>query len=143
MSGAQRRAVRWIAREPPLEPGAVFASGAAARDVLRSLARRPADALAELRGISSADVLLLLGPSRALPWAEGVEYLGVEPRTRGLWLPTQQRPDVPVDLFERAVRARVGCPDGPIAVLPERGRVLPIPTGWRVDRIWIERAQTR
>ncbi len=137
MSGTGGRAVRWIAREPPLEPGAVFAAGESAGALLRRLARRPETALVELRGVAGAGALVILGPSHSLAWAEGVEYLGLEPGTRGLWLPTRRRPDVPIDLYERAVRSRVGRAGGALAVLPERGIVVSVDASARVDHAWL------
>lgn len=77
-------------RPEPLAPRGVIASG----DVALALARRAlARGLEGLRGVASPAgaprLLVLLG--EALPWADGVTYLGCEPEAPRVHLPTTHR----------------------------------------------------
>jgi hypothetical protein len=92
--------VIWRPRQAPLAPRAVAAWGPAAR----ALARKAADR--GLSGVAGDDVLVLLGEAEALPWADGVVYLGRDERAPALLLPTALEPDAPPELFERALLAR-------------------------------------
>lgn len=103
-------------RLTPLAPIAVAASGAAARGLaIRLLAHVEANG-SSLSGVRAGDVLVVLGPTDALPWAPGVTYLGADPDAPGLLLPTTLAPTVAGWLFARAVLKRE--PAVPVAVLP-------------------------
>ncbi|MBA2663891.1 MAG: hypothetical protein H0U74_16500 [Bradymonadaceae bacterium] len=65
-------------------------------------------ALSGLEAVAGEGFLLVLGPSDALPWVEGVGYLGRAPGAGQLLLSTTHAPDVPEDLFEQALFERFG-----------------------------------
>lgn len=106
----------WRAREAPLPPVAVAATGEAGRALARRALESGPEALGKLQGVSAEGVLLLLGAEGDLPWADGVNYLGVDPLAPSLLLPCHSAPNVPAALLERAVTAR--CAGAPVAVLP-------------------------
>lgn len=118
--------VAFVPRGVPLEPRAVFGFGAAAHALAERLLRRDDAALATLRGLSWADGLLVLGLAADLPWADGVSYLGQDPQAPRLLLPTQLRPDVPLDAFERALLRQGGPIEPPIAVLSNPSRLVSV-----------------
>jgi hypothetical protein len=99
--------MKWLPREPPLEACAVVAFGEAAKK-LRVPKSMPC--------IRTAEMVLLIGDD--LPWADGVVYLGRDPAAPKLLLPTTLRPDVPLDLFERALLKKFE--DAPLAVIGDR-----------------------
>ncbi len=106
----------WRPREAPLAPCAVAGSGPAARALARRAAGRRLD------GVAGDDVIVLLGDADALPWADGVVYLGRDARAPSLLLPTALEPAWPVALFERALLAR--HPGTPLAVFG--GFIVPL-----------------
>lgn len=113
-----------VPREPPLPPSAAVGVGAAAQALARRLLRGDLP----LRGLSvvfAEGVLLVQGPGDALPWCPGVEYLGLEPESGALLLPTTRRLELDGRLVERALRQGLRLPAGLLAILGDR-RVLPL-----------------
>lgn len=101
----------WVPRRDPLRPVAVVAEGVAA------VALEARVAGAGWRGVRGEGVLLLSGPAESLPWVDGCVYLGRDVEAPGLLLPTQLTPDVPLELFARALRRVEG--EGEWAVWPD------------------------
>jgi len=93
--------------------------------------------LAGLRGVAGPGLLLLVGPD--LPWADGVAYLGRDPDAPLLLLPTHLRPDVPVDLLQRALVDAHGGEGAPLAVLVDPPSVVGVLAARAVDRSALER----
>jgi hypothetical protein len=89
--------------------------------------------LAQWSAVSTSDVLVLLGDGQTLPWVDGVRYLGRDPLAPHLLLPTNREPDVPVDLFERALIHRSPVPS-PFAVVPELGKVISLSSAKELSR---------
>lgn len=112
-----RVAVSWGPRDEPLAPLAVAARGSAARALAARLARCDDAALARLTGVAGPSLLIALGDGHALPWVDGVAYLGRDPRAPSLLVPTALAPDVPIALLERALLGRGEGIAAPIAVL--------------------------
>lgn len=112
------RPVAWIVRETPLAPVVAVVEGLTARTLAARLATEP-ERLSRLTGAASSDVLVLEGPSDALPWVDGIRYLGRDPRAPGLRLPTTHTVDVAPELFEEAVTSRAS--GLPLAVWPVSG----------------------
>lgn len=131
--------VPWVSRVEPLAPAAAIATGDAALALARRVLALSDEHRARLAGAASADAFVVRGEE--LPWVDGVAYLGVDPAAEGLWLPTTRRPDVPPDLFARAVYARFPDAARPLAVLESR-RVLPLGAARTIDadalRQWLE-----
>lgn len=98
---------QWIRREPPLAPSAVLARGEAAAALVRSMRALPLDTLSELRAVVGAELIIVSGTGEALPWADGVVYLGIDPKAPALRMPTWLMPTLPVALLERAILARL------------------------------------
>ena len=107
--------VAWRVRDEPLEPCAAAAHGDAAFALAARLLDCDDERLAALRGVAGASLLVVLGDASALPWIDGVEYLGRDASAPSLLLPATRTPSMAVQLFERAVLARSGKP-APIAV---------------------------
>jgi hypothetical protein len=133
--------IAWRVRATPLAPVAVVAFDDAARALARRLLTLDGDHLARLTGSAAAAVLVLRGATEDLPWVDGCIYLGVDREAERLLLPTARRPDVPIDLFARAIAARFG--EGALAVVDAPPRVVSLEAGRSIDadalRGWLER----
>ena len=140
---APARTVRFVPRVEPLAPAAAVAVGPPARRLGERLLALDDGHLARLRGLAAADLLLVLGDADSLPWVDGIAYLGHDPSAPRLLLPTAQAPDVPADLFERALFRRLGVAAAPLAVLASPRRVVKAALARRVERAlvrdWLSR----
>jgi hypothetical protein len=108
-------------RAEPLAPLAVAARGPAAAALAARLLARDDAALARLSGVAGPSLLIALGPEGALPWVNGVLYLGRDLRAPALLLPTAIEPTVPLPLLERALLARAPSAAVPLAVIVDAG----------------------
>lgn len=115
--------VSWIARAEPLPPCAAVATGETAARLAQRLLDGPP---APLEGVAGPDLLVVLGAADALPWVDGVTYLGRAPDAPDLLLPTHRRPSISARLLAEALRARHPALAPPLAVLPDAGRVLSV-----------------
>jgi MoxR-vWA-beta-propeller ternary system domain bpX5 len=115
--------VRWVPREPPLEPAAVVGMGPSFVALLARLDRASNEALSKLRGVAGADVIVVAGEALALPWVDGAHWLGRDPAAPSLLVPTGLRPSVEVSLFERALLRGAHGPS-PLAVVPRGGALV-------------------
>jgi hypothetical protein len=127
-----RLPVAFHPRAAPLAPLGATARGPAARALAERLLARDDDALAALSGVASPDRLIVLGPADALPWVDGVVYLGRDPQAPALLLPTALAPDAPPALLERAVLARVSA--APVAVLADPPALASLAAARPLDR---------
>jgi hypothetical protein len=131
--------VAWTPRDAPLAARAVAAFGAPARALagrLAALDDAALGALAAVAGGAARDVLVVLGEAAALPWVDGVVYLGRDDAAPELLLPTALAPSVPPGVLAvaiRAIRAAVSVP-GPIAVLAAPPRLVPCGVARAIDR---------
>ncbi len=114
--------VRWSLRSEPLVPCACVARGALAQALGRELLAWEPGRLARIKACAGEGMLVVLGASADLPWLDGVVYLGRDEAAPHLLLPTNRVPDVPVDLFARALAARIPAATKAGAVLPDAGR---------------------
>lgn len=132
----------WLPRERPLTPCAVAAQGEAARRLARRLLEYGNTELGQLQGVAERETLILRGEESVLPWVEGVIYLGQDMEAPALLLPTALRPDFPVGLLERALRAQFPTVAPPLAVLPGSLQVVSLATARTVARTslsaWLE-----
>ena len=118
--------VGWTERIVPLTPRAVVAKDAlVAARLLRRVLEYPDAALSAWAGVvaapSGAVALFALRPDApALPWVDGVIYLGHDPAApnAALFLPTTLQPTVPAALLHRALRTRFPDVREPLAVWP-------------------------
>lgn len=137
---SDRIRVTWTPRDAPLAARAVAAVGAPARALADRLAALDDDALGALAAVASGaavgaagDVLVVLGAVAALPWVDGVVYLGRDDAAPELLLPTALAPSVPPGVLAVAIRAAVSAP-GPIAVLAAPPRLVPCGVARAIDR---------
>lgn len=99
--------VTWSPRSEPLVPCACIARGPVAHALARAVLALDAQQLARIKACAGDRLLLLFGANADLPWLDGITYLGRDEAAPHLLLPTNRRPDVPVDLFGRALAARL------------------------------------
>lgn len=99
----------WALREPPLAPCAVLAIGDAALALAERLLAEPVAARQALASPAGGPPRLFV-VGDALPWVDGVQWLGVDPDAKGLYLPTTQLPSPPPALLADAVRRTTGLP---------------------------------
>ncbi len=104
-------------RAEALSPRAVVGEGPVARALASRLLESSEETLRQLRVVVTPALLVALGPEEALPWVDGVRYLGCEPGTPGLLFPTTREATVAATLLERALRRRHHLPEGPVALL--------------------------
>jgi hypothetical protein len=134
--------IPFVPRPDVLDPVAVVGLGPVARALARRLLRRGEEGLGALRGAAGDDVLVVLGAAEALPWVDGVNYLGRDPGAPRLLLPTMVRPAVAADAFERAIARHAAVLPSPWAVLPDARRVFSIAHADPIDRAllgrWLE-----
>ncbi len=134
--------LKWLPRPIPLTPCAVWAQGEAAQRLARRLLEYEEAELAQMQGVAERGMLLVRGSETALPWAEGVVYLGQDADAPSLLLPTALRPDFPVALLERVMRTQFPTVAPPLAVLPGTRQVFSMAGARTVARerivAWLE-----
>jgi MoxR-vWA-beta-propeller ternary system domain bpX5 len=109
--------IRWMRREPPLPIAGMIAQDVVAGRVAESILSRSEAATDSLRVSLNQRWILVLGPENALPWVDGVTYLGWE---ASLLLPTLWSTTPPSFLMARGLQARLRTYEKPIvAVVPE------------------------
>jgi hypothetical protein len=132
----------WGPRDEPLAPIAVAARGSAARALAARLARRDDASLGRLTGVAGPSLLIALGEADALPWVDGVVYLGRDPGAPSLLLPTTLAPDAPIALIERAILGRAESRSAPFAVLVDPPALVGVGAARPISRerleAWIE-----
>ena len=138
---AARIPVEWTPRHAPLEARAVVASDAAAKALGRRIIELDDAALRSLAAVAADDLIVVLGEAAALPWADGVVYLGRDEAAPDLLLPTALAPTVPVAVLEASIR-KVVAKAAPIALLPSPARLIPCGAARSMDRAllaaWLE-----
>jgi hypothetical protein len=125
MSGLATR-IEWRARRFPLEPEAVAGRGKVAMALAARCSRLPERVASKLEAVLAKELLILLGDSDALPWVDGVCYLGRDPATPRLLLPTVLEPAVSPELLEQAIRGRFPAVRFPLAVLLGPDELCPL-----------------
>ncbi|MEL6349543.1 MAG: hypothetical protein AAFV53_40950 [Myxococcota bacterium] len=109
--------LNWKPRTDPLPAGAVLGEGEAAVRLVRRLLNGYRD---NLRGLAADDQVVIIGKTEDLPWVDGVQYLGKDPRAPALLLPTMLNTAVPISLVERALILRAQEGDLPLVVTPSK-----------------------
>lgn len=71
-----------------------------------------------------ADALVLTGASATLPWVDGAIYIAPRTEAGSLWLPTTQRPGVPLDLLARTLQRQHSRT--PLLLLPQPAQAMPL-----------------
>jgi hypothetical protein len=110
----------------------VAAAGPAARALAHRLAALDDAALGALAAVAGRDLIVVLGDAAALPWIDGVVYLGRDDAAPDLLLPTALAPTVPARVLATAVCWAAG--PAPIAVLPSPSTLVPCGLARAIDR---------
>ena len=140
---AETLAIAWEESPVPHNPSGVIARNESARALARRTLELDDAHLSRLRaaGGTAECLLLLLGESADLPWANGVTYLGTDIDAPSLLLPTMLRPSVPLPLVERLILHRATDLPPPIVYLPDSGLLLTAtparPVSRRVLTFWL------
>lgn len=136
-----KRPITFAKRTAPLAPECVVAVGPCALLLAARVLERDDPSLSALEGLAADDAILFFGEASVLPWVDGVSYLGRDPRAPLLYLPTVLEPDMPIELFERAISLREGAVS--FAVLVSPPLLIPAHERAPVDRAalrdWLER----
>lgn len=86
-------------------------------------------------------LLVILGEEKRLPWVDGVVYLGHDPQSPSLLLPTNLEPSVPAALLQRALEV-VHKQRGPAALLLDPPAIVPLSAARTIARAslikWLE-----
>lgn len=136
--------IEWRARATPLEPCAALAAGAVAARLARRLLTVGDRGGVRLRAVAGAGLLCVLGDAEALPWVDGIEYLGRDPRAPALRMPTSLEPSLHPELLERALLHRADAVGGrpPLAVTCAPPRLFSLASAQLVSaaglRAWLE-----
>jgi hypothetical protein len=140
--GGKMMRVTFSPRAEILDPVAVAGLGRAARALARRLLRLTDERLRELRGAAGGDLLIILGETAALPWADGVAYLGRDPAAPRLLMPTLVRPDIASDVFEQVIARRAAALPSPWAVLFSPPQLFSVAHAAAIERdrlrAWLE-----
>lgn len=110
--------IEWVNRFDALAPQALIAFGAATRLRVKLLTLDD-EKLANLQGVFAENLLFVSGAAENLPWADGVIYLGRDAQAASILLPTNLRPNVPVDVFEKSLLRQFAA-QKPFAVVEDK-----------------------
>lgn len=121
--------IKWQNRLDSLAPIALVAFDEAAVRLKKKLLSFDDEKLLSLQGVFGKNLLFVTGESDNLPWIDGLIYLGKDALAPSVLLPTNLRPNLPVDLFERRL-TRQFSDQKPFAVVGKRiipvGKMRPI-----------------
>ncbi len=110
--------ITWTAREPPLAPCAAWAEGDVAARLVARLLGFDDDRLAALEGVATDRLVLVCGARDALPWVDGIQYLGRHPDAPRLLVPTRDAPSVSPAVLDALITIRTA------AILPRPSRII-------------------
>lgn len=113
----------WQNRFDALAPSAVISFDAAAKKMKEKLLALDDENLALLQGVFAGNLLFVAGAAENLPWSDGVIYLGKDALAPQIFLPTNRRPDMPLDLFEKKLLQKFSA-QKPFVVL--ENKIIPI-----------------
>lgn len=121
---AGRQAWAWRAIVEARAPQAAIGYGRVARRLLDRLSGLSSERRERLSATAATDWLIVLGPTDALPWTDGVRYAAPHPQAPALWLPTHAEPEVSIDLVWQVLEQRHAR--APLLLWPEPAVVLPL-----------------
>lgn len=125
--------VTWRDRAVPLSPSAALGLGPVATALGERLERLSDGELGQLEAAAGSEALLVLGAAEALPWVDGVIYLGRDPRAPSLLLPTAVEPAMHPVLIESAIARQFAGP-GLVAVVDSPPRLVRVEAPRALDR---------
>ncbi len=124
---SQMPQIKWVNRFDALPPLALIAFDAAAVSLKEKLLTFDDEQLSAWQGVFAENLLFISGEN--LLWSNGVIYLGKDARAASIFVPTNLRPNVPFDLFEKSL-LRHFTAQKPFAVVENRivpvGKMRPI-----------------
>ncbi len=120
---AQIIKIKWQNRFDALEPLALIAFDDAAVRLKKKLLSLDDEKLSLMQGVFGENLLFISGKTENLPWIDGGIYLGKDARATSIFLPTNSRPNIPIDLFEKSLLRRFAA-QMPFAVV--ENRIIPV-----------------
>jgi MoxR-vWA-beta-propeller ternary system domain bpX5 len=106
-----------------LQPSALIAFGDSAIRLRKKLLSFDDEKLSNLQGVFADNLLFVAGETDNLPWIDGGIYLGKDVNAPSIFLPTNLRPTIPIDLFEKALLSKFAA-QKPFAVI--ENQIIPI-----------------
>ena len=111
--------IHWQNRPDALAPCAMITFDAAALSLAEKLLSFDDEKLNDFQGVGAEKMVFLTGASERLPWTNGAVYLGRDAQMPSVLLPTTLKPNIPLELFERALNENFKTL-APFIALPER-----------------------
>ncbi len=115
--------IKWQNRFDSLEPRALIVFDEAATRLKEKLWSFDDERLSGLQGVFAENLLFIAGTSENLPWINGGIYLGKDENAPSIFLPTNLRPNLPIDLFEKSLLLKF-TEQKPFAVL--KNQIIPV-----------------
>lgn len=94
------------------------------------------DELSRYKGTAAHEILVVFGSEEILPWAPDISYAAPCTLAPELWLPTTQRPIIPLDLVARAVSRQ--HKRFPLLLWPEPQWLIPLDRQVPVNHRWLD-----
>lgn len=134
----------WLDEEAPPRPQGMIAFGEMAHSLLARVA--PVAAAAGVprpawRATAHRHALVVLGEADTLPWLDGARYIAPRPEAPLLWLPTERRPSLPLDLLWLAVMRRHAR--SPLLMWPSPAQLIPLDRARTLDVALLNRIRAR
>lgn len=115
--------IKWKNRLDALEPLAIIGFDEMAKRLKEKLLSLDDEKLSLLQGVFGKNLLFAAGQTADLPWIDGVIYLGKDLQATSIFLPTNMRPEISLDLFEKTMLRRFSA-QKPFAIV--ENRVIPV-----------------
>ena len=114
----------WVAEVAPPLPTGMIGLGDSARSLWQRLAALAEPERAALAVTAHQDALIVAGKHSLLPWVEGARYLAPRTEAPALWLPTSERPDLPLELIAAAILRQHA--QRPLLLWPLPSQLIPL-----------------
>lgn len=105
-------------------PLGVIGHGRVSQSLFAKLRLIPESERISLAAAAHQDLLIVTGQHEFLPWVDGVLYIAPRTDAPGLWLPTTERPSVPLDLLLSAIRKKHA--QNPILMCSAPSQLVPL-----------------
>lgn len=115
--------IKWKNRFDSLQPLALIAFNESAIHLKEKLLSFDDERLFGLQGVFAENLLFIAGVSENLPWIDGGIYLGKDENAPSIFLPTNLRPAMPIDLFEKSLLHKFSG-QRPFAVI--KNQIIPV-----------------
>lgn len=115
--------IKWQNRFDSLEPLALIAFDESVIHLKEKLLTFDDERLSALQGVFAENLLFIAGASENLPWINGGIYLGKDEIAPSIYLPTNLRPTMPIDLFEKSLLHKFS-EQRPFAVV--KNQIIPV-----------------